>query len=256
MVALWTGLVKVRAEAEGQGLGAVERWLSTGFHYWDWRRFLLGAFMLFCAVVVGTGEALYMPLLAGGSAVLAWAILPRVLSIGRRLYVCERGLVETRIGRVYVLPLERITGIRRAVTELYINGAHHATAHAVTVETVDRGRFTYDNRFRNIEDLADILQQKVVNDYLLPLLVKRFVAGETVAFGPLSVSPEGIVRKRKLLPWDELDGTPITQGRLTLHKKNTLFSSWANHHTYDVPNLTIFLAIVHTAAGWSPSPDR
>ncbi|MFI7114548.1 DUF6585 family protein [Nonomuraea sp. NPDC050227] len=252
---LWTGLAKVRAAAEKEGLGAVERWFSTGFHYWDWRRFLLGAVMLFCAAVVGAGEVLYMPLLAGGSAVLAWAILPRVLSIGRRVYVCERGLVETRIGRAYVLPLDRITGIRRAVTELYVNGAHHATAHAVTVETADRGRFTYDNRFRNIEDLADILQQKVVNDHLLPLLAERFGAGETISFGPLSVSPEGIVRKRRLLPWGELDGTAIAQGRLTVRKKNALLS-WANHHTYDIPNLTIFLAIVSTAAGWSPSLDR
>ncbi|MEQ4724149.1 DUF6585 family protein [Nonomuraea sp. B19D2] len=252
---LWTEQAKVRAEADRQGLGSVERWFSTGFHYWDWRRFVLGVFMLGCAAILGAGDALSMPLLVAGSAVLVWAILPRVLSIGRRLYVCERGLVETRGGRVYVLPLERITGVRRAVTELYINGVHHATAHAATIETVDGDSFTYNNRFQNIEDLVEILRQKVVADHLLPILMERFNAGETVAFGPLSVSPEGIVRKKKMLTWDELGSTAIEQGRLALHKKNALFS-WATCDTYDIPNLSILLAIIHTAAGWSPSPDR
>lgn len=65
------------------------------------------------------------------------------------------------------------------------------------------------------EKLQQVAQQRTVQTKFAPA-VEAINRGETVGFGALTVSREGITSGRKTLPWSEYGGIALAQGQVTV----------------------------------------
>ncbi|AGC44606.1 hypothetical protein MYSTI_03294 [Myxococcus stipitatus DSM 14675] len=73
---------------------------------------------------------------------------------------------------------------------------------------------------------ADHLEEHVterVISTLLPRVHKQVVAGEEVAFGPLTLSEDGVALKRKLFQWDDIDSIRLQDSDDSGLASRTLF---------------------------------
>jgi hypothetical protein len=81
----------------------------------------------------------------------------------------------------------------------------------------------------------------------------RLLAGETIAFGDLEVTPAGLRHTSKKLPWKEFKELIVAQGKLTVKKTNG-WMPWAVLDVSKVPNPHVLFALVQVAKDASRAP--
>lgn len=122
-------------------------------------------------------------------AALYYALIP-VIYRSWRVYVCTEGFVFTRGGKVEAFRWDQIEAMWQAVTKHYRNGIYTGTSHKYTVRRRDGGQVVLNDRFTDVEELGNTISDKVTN-YHLPLAIGAYNAGQTITFGPLSISLQG-----------------------------------------------------------------
>jgi hypothetical protein len=71
-----------------------------------------------------------------------------------------------------------------------------------------------------------------------------FDGGQTLAFGPLTISREAIQFQQKTLPWPEVEAINYGNGYIYVNARGQRFTSWAVVDAAAVPNPAILLALV------------
>lgn len=98
-------------------------------------------------------------------------------------------------------------------------------------------------------ELQALVQRKSVEAKFRPA-VDAVNRGETVAFGPLGVSREGISHGRKLLPWSEYGGIALHQGNVGVIR--TPKGRFAGLSLGVVPNYALFVHLVDAVSKSQP----
>jgi hypothetical protein len=94
-----------------------------------------------------------------------------------------------------------------------------------------------------IEQLGRLLQTFVTRA-LLPQYVAAFNAGQTVRFGPLLVSPQGIAAGDKSVLWSEIDRVQTSHGYVSVRKAGK-WLSWKSVGVSQIPNYFVFNELVN-----------
>jgi hypothetical protein len=93
-----------------------------------------------------------------------------------------------------------------------------------------------------IEQLGRLLESGVTRDQL-PRAIECFRAGQTVSFGPLTVSPAGIASGPNMVPWHEVQGVRTASGYVHV-KKAGKWLAWKTVAVAKIPNYFVFDALV------------
>jgi hypothetical protein len=161
----------------------------------------------------------------------------------KRVDLHQRGVVVHDInGPVAVYRFDAVT-VHQRITENYYNGIRTGTYYLLTLTGPD-GRSTKLTQFYdNIQHLMESVQRGVVEAQLDRALATAR-AGYPVAFGPFSVTQQGLVCDGKnTVTWPLVDRIAVYQGavRVIVHGRRTALATKAIAR---IPNFALFLALV------------
>jgi hypothetical protein len=225
--------------------------LSTTIKVLGWGTAVVSLLMATAVPIV-----LSMNLLKGSegakSAAIGLAALFGVLGLGLALYmvyfsglcflVFRDALVKVHRGRLTILPWKELKHV-------WIEPTGGGRKFTVTTTAGAKVRFHYE--IRNSAALGKTIESEMVNA-LRPSAERAIDQGETVAFGPLGVSQEGVHKGDDLLPWDELSefstgyNPAMRRWQLFIGRKGKL-TKWFAGSTHKIPNLQLLTELVHRA---------
>jgi hypothetical protein len=143
---------------------------------------------------------------------------------------------------------EEILSLTTAVTRHYTNGIYTGTTHVYTLLNQRNERLVLNDAFKGVEQLAAAIEQAI-----FPLLYERtstqYNVGQTLIFGPLSISKAGIQIGKKTYPWAEVEQVSIHQGVLRVSKQSGGWFSGASAMAASIPNLRVVLSIIDQVVG-------
>jgi hypothetical protein len=97
-------------------------------------------------------------------------------------------------------------------------------------------------------DLVGPLLRRRLLRHRLPALAARLAAGETVTFGALlHLEPNGLVCRRTLLVWDELDEILVEENEVEVFARG-LPHPWHTVPAAEVPNVALLIALANGTA--------
>lgn len=135
-----------------------------------------------------------------------------------------------------------------AVTRHYRNGIYTGTSHIYTLVVRDNQRIILNDALQNVEELAGAIQQNIF-PHLYKDAADRFNAGQTVAFGNVSIHKNGITIGKKDYGWEDVQQVTINNGFLTVTRKGGGLFKGAAAAASTVPNLPVLLSIVNQVTG-------
>lgn len=185
---------------------------------------------------------LIMLVLAG---VAGWAAYAN-WNKGAALY--ERGFALRDRKGLQTWRWEDILTMTTAVTRHYTNGIYTGTTHFYTL--VDRKglKLVLGDIYFKVEELA-----KAIQEAIYPLLyeqaAQQFNAGQTLSFGPVSVSRAGFQVGKKAYPWSEVCQVSIHQGTLKISRNGGGWFNGSSLPASIIPNLNVLLNLIHQTVG-------
>jgi hypothetical protein len=162
--------------------------------------------------------------------------------------VYERGFAYRDRKGVQAWRWEDMVSLTSAVIRHYTNGIYTGTTHAYTLYNRQNVRLVLNDVFAKVEELAKVVEQNI-----FPLLYAQVSAqyngGQTVVFGPVSISKTGIQIFKKTYPWAEVKEVSIQKGILRVSKKDGGWFSGASASVSGIPNLRVLLSIIDQVVG-------
>ncbi|MGH2508023.1 MAG: DUF6585 family protein [Ktedonobacteraceae bacterium] len=160
-------------------------------------------------------------------------------------HVSEYGFVFKRGNTIEAFRWDQIEAMWQAVTKHYRNRAYVGTSHKYTVQRNDGVQIVFDNKFANIEQLGNTLRRQILKN-LWPQMISTYKAGSPMAFGPFSISSQGVDNGKESLSWGEMTNMEVRYGRVMVHKAGR-WQNWSPIMIRRIPNIFVFMALVNYA---------
>lgn len=219
-------------------LGAVGTIICAGLTYLVWTSpqdndsmsgiILLAAFTLGCL-----GLAIYN-------------LLIPVIYRTWHVYVCKNGFVFTSGKKHEPYRWDAIASVILDIKSYQQYGMNTGTTYKYTVQRNDGEKLVLDDKFIDVDALGNTITQEATV-HMFPNVLANFSAGQTIAFGPLSVNKQGMSNGKNTLPWSEVRGVFVNKGFVIVLQKGKK-SSWANIRVAKVPNVFVLDALAHSLA--------
>jgi hypothetical protein len=165
------------------------------------------------------------------------------------VYIYDYGFVDKR-GSQAAQPFrwDQVEAVWYQVTRHYRNGIYTGTTHRYRVRRQDGYEIVLNDRFTKVGELGDLVSNRVTNAKL-PQVMAAYNAGQTVTFGPLSISRQGIQNSRgNLLPWMEIKDVSLQNGYVAVSKAGK-WLNWSTQPVREIPNVFLFVAAVRSILG-------
>jgi hypothetical protein len=192
-----------------------------------------------------------------------------------RIVVYEQGLCRTVQGKTEIVRWSDIVHVWQNTPK--ITGAvifPTSKPPWTEIELRDGQRFKFWGGFTKPDELGTIIRGGALRS-LAPVVAKAHDRGERVSFGSLDISQAGIWYSHRTLPWDQVGGVEVDEGKLVVRQKfgervkiSDLIltkgkgKKWCSVKSERVSNLMLFLAMVEAIMGrtnqgtseapWSP----
>ena len=187
---------------------------------------LLVATVFFCAgglLPPGLEVGARFVLLVFGALFLGMALYLgySVLQVAnQQIYLFEQGMVIERGTQVQAFPWNQIAEVWQSITRNYRNGRYVGTTYVYTLQRADGYRIKLDNLTKDIAELGPVIAQAISRE-LVPHALHAMRGGQTLTFASLSLTQRGIANRREMLPWSQIQGVDVKQGRVTIRKVGT-----------------------------------
>ncbi|MCP5097813.1 MAG: hypothetical protein GY943_19880 [Chloroflexi bacterium] len=159
------------------------------------------------------------------------------------LYAFQDGLVYVHNGRIDTLRWDEVNEVY--LTTLYNRNARR-THYDYKLCGIDGSvvKFNYyDHVVNGMKQLSDTIQQEVT-ERQLPKTAVAYYAGQSIPFGSLSVSKEGISKGSKMLLWAEVEDVQMDRGYISIRKRNKR-TNWADIPVGKIPNVMTLMTLVN-----------
>ena len=186
-----------------------------------------------------------LALVAGGIYCLLYGVIYK----GWGVYVYEHGFIFKK-GSQAAQPFrwDQIEAAWYSVTRHYRNGIYTGTTHRYRVRRNDGYEITLNDRFTKVGELGDLVHNRITN-VKMPQVLAAYNAGQTITFGPLGVSQQGIWNgKGDVLPWSEIKDISLQSGYVAVSKAGK-WLRWSSQPVSAVPNVFLFLALIRRILG-------
>ena len=185
--------------------------------------------------VIGVGVALLL--------VALYCLFYPIIYRSWHVYVGSEGFAFSRGSKLDAFRWDQIESMWQRVTRRYVNGIYTGTQHKYTIRGLDGRQIVLNDRITNVGRLGNVISEMVTR-VRLPEAIAAFQAGRTVAFGPLSVSMQGVSNSKELISWDQIKDFRVNNGMVTV-KKEGKWLSWSSVRVASIPNFFVFLALVN-----------
>jgi hypothetical protein len=166
----------------------------------------------------------------GGLGLLLLGLLIRYLSRtphfsakvrAREVHVFQDGFIPvTEAGATNVFRFDAIRSISQRIVERYFNGAHYLTTHRYEIVRHDGGRVVLTHFHSEAADMGAMISTAVAK-VQAPKVLEALNNGQSVGFGDLTLTPQGVATPRNgLLPWDDILRVEVVDGNVNLRKMN------------------------------------
>lgn len=171
-----------------------------------------------------------------------WFVLSKRQS-DLRVLVFPEGLSYTKRGKTDIIRWDDVATVKQNITRHQQGG----TTHVYTVQLTDGRKHTFSDGLAGVQNLGNTIQQEVTRR-ILPRAVEAYGAGETIPFGKVSISKDGITRGKETLSWDQIKGVKLDRGVISI-KKEAKWLRWSSVRVAETPNVFVLLAIVDRIVG-------
>jgi len=159
------------------------------------------------------------------------------------VYVYSEGFAFSKGRKIDAFRWDQIDCMWQRITRQYMNGIYMGTQYKYTIRGLNKRQVVLNNRITNIGSLGNIISDMVTR-VKLPLVLAAFKAGNTITFGSLSVSLQGVSNSKELISWNQIKEIGVNGGIVTV-KKEGKWLSWSSVQVANIPNFFIFLALVN-----------
>ena len=190
-------------------------------------------FMVLLALLCAVGAVYYLvfyPLIHG-----SW-----------RIYACTDGLLFLKGSTPIPCRWDQVAFVWQRVTRNYTNGVYTGTTFKYTVQRVDGVEVRITQQFRNGMQLGTQIQREATSR-LTPAALAAVNAGQTLQFGPFSVSRQGLATSRGMIPWNEVQQVSANRGMVVIQQRGQRKGKTYGM-VYKVPNLYVFFNVANAMA--------
>jgi hypothetical protein len=162
---------------------------------------------------------------------------------GLRVFACRDGLARVQGPTAELVRWDEVNSVRRDLSKK--GGLTVRTPYRVTLVRRDGKEFEFHEALSGVERLRELAEERTL-PLMLPAAVEAYRAGETVGFGDVSVSAEGVHSGKDTLAWEDFAGAEAKQGQLLVRaagRRRAFFKL----DVAKVSNPHVFLALVELA---------
>ena len=185
------------------------------------------------------------PLMAAGGFLLAGVLL---LLLGRsrggtivRQHV--RGLVLQRGRKGSAVPWDEIREIHTRAVRYGLGRRPWGRQGELILVTRDGRRFRLDQSLSDYDELAETIKRNVYSA-LLDAYTRAFNHGQSLPFGPLALTPEGIQNGRKTLRWQDVATVRLERGWLEAAPSERRAGPRLRFPARSIPNVDLCLQLI------------
>src|SRR5260370_190052 len=157
-----------------------------------------------------------------------------------RGYLCSHGVMFIKGKQVQTIRWDQI----RTVQKIYLTDTSTIPQQYILYPPGDEEPVVLERAFIGFKLLGEQIEREV-SQRLLPETIAAYRAGQTLNFGALNVTPQGLSLEevQKDLPWANLGEVYEARGYLVIQKKGTL-AAWKNIEISTMLNLCILLRLI------------
>jgi hypothetical protein len=181
-------------------------------------------------------------LCAAALALGVWCLYLAYKYWGSAVAVFHDGLAVARWEDVRQIPWEEVTAVWQNITKHYTNGVYTGTSHQYTIQLTDDTKYTFDDKYKDIETLGKVIQTNVTKA-LYPNYIAALKAGSRLEFGPLAMDYNKLYHGKKELNWDQVQSLKIQGGYVSVKQEQGWFR-WAKVGVPQIPNFFILYALL------------
>jgi hypothetical protein len=119
----------------------------------------------------------------------------------------------------------------------------------VVIKTTGGEMAVFEHALSGWEELANELGTRMTLQ-LAPRALERFHAGETVAFGSVSIGPDGLTIDKELIPYSDMKDVHLQNGAVVVYTKSKKGGDCRAAFLGVMPNYLVFLKLLEE----SPAP--
>ena len=153
----------------------------------------------------------------------------------------QQGLIDCRNGTPQIIRYEEI---KKLFLSVVIRSG--ILNYLVTLETQNLGKIKIDEHVANVERLKALLEEQLIK-IQLPALIANYQQGNAVEFGQLTLTQEGLVAGKRMLPWSEFESANVKRSYKTvgfyIYQKGSKNEWYYSSRDY-FPNLALFFAFI------------
>ena len=162
---------------------------------------------------------------------------------GLRVFACRAGLARVHGTTAELLRWDEVNSVRRDLSQK--EGVTVRSPYRVILVRRDGKAFEFSEALSGVKRLRELAEENTL-PFMLPAAVEAYRAGETVGFGEVSVSPEGVHSGRYTLPWEDFAEAEAKQGQLLVRAAGR-GRPFFKIDIAKVSNPHVFLALVEQA---------
>ena len=179
---------------------------------------------------------------AGGGYLLV--VYPLIHS-SWRIYSCTGGFVFLKGSNALPFRWDQVAFVWQRIVRNYRNGIYTGTTFKYTVRRTDGVEIGITQMFRNGSQLGTQIQREVTNR-LTPAALAAVNAGQSLPFGPFSVSWQGLGTSRGMIPWNMVQQVSANRGMVIIQQRGQRGKSYGG--VDKVPNLYVFFGVANAIA--------
>jgi hypothetical protein len=217
----------------------------------------LAGFIFILGLVAGALGIYFTPLRPYRDQLLVVAVTAIVISIiyaysafrvgVMRVVVATEGLICIKGDRPTAWRWDEIEWVKQANVNRYRNGLSLGITYKYTLRRKDGKQVVFTNRLKNVAWLGNTIQKEVARQ-LVPNATETYNSGETVRFGPVSLSHAGFGRNKQLLKWGQVQSIRIDRGYMLVRKPSGFFP-FATIPLSEIPNLGALSVLLESTIG-------
>jgi len=182
--------------------------------------------------------SIFLRIIAGIFCLLAIVIAVRWYRLkGSSLTVFEKGIAHRFRGKTHFFRWREVQHVTVRATEGF-----YTRRTWVKVRLAPRTTLKFSNSYKEVFALGINLLTLTAAE-MVPLVIAKMERGETVDFGALKVSRDGLRRPFGKLSWPEVGDAELRAGQVIIKKKGRRIP-WGRPHSFQIKNLFVFLAVL------------
>src|SRR5260370_40037074 len=157
-----------------------------------------------------------------------------------RCYLCAHGVMSIKGKQVQAIRWDQIS----CVHKIFPTGTSDIPQQYILYPPGDEEPLVLDRVFTGFRILGKQIEREVAR-HLLPEILQAYKAGQTLNFGAVNVTPQGISLEetRRGLPWEKLGAIDENRGYLIIKEMGTL-STWKKIEISTMLNLCVLLLLI------------